>query len=176
MPVPQTFFVIIGTAALYGLTAPLVARRLGLAKAEPQGVLFLGGRFRVREMAKVLLDEGYAVMLVDNSLHNVSAARMAGIRPFMPAYFPTPCWTVSRSAGSETHGHDQQRRCQFAGGAAFRPLVRACAGRFLFGKDMAHAALTQWFTDEAVIKKTRLSGEFGFKELKARMVRCSLCS
>lgn len=53
---------------------------------------------------------------------------------------------------------------------------RHLRGRFLFGKDMAHAALTQWFTDEAVIKKTRLSGEFGFKELKARMVRCSLCS
>lgn len=87
VPVPQTFFAIIGTVALYGLTAPLVARRLGLAKAEPQGVLFLGGRFRVREMAKVLLDEGYAVMLVDNSMHNVSAARMAGIPTFHASIF-----------------------------------------------------------------------------------------
>src|SRR3569832_408246 len=85
--VPQTFFVIIGTVALYGLTAPRVARRLGLAKAEPQGVLFLGGRFWVREMAKVLLDEGYPVMLVDNSQHNVSAARMAGIPAFYASIF-----------------------------------------------------------------------------------------
>lgn len=55
---PQTFLVIIGTVALYGLTAPWLACRLGLAKAQPQGVLFLGGRFWVRNIAKTLLDEG----------------------------------------------------------------------------------------------------------------------
>ena len=69
--VPQTFFIIIGTVALYGLTAPLVARRLGLAKVHPQGVLFLGGQYWVRNIAKTLYDEGYPVMLVDNSRHNI---------------------------------------------------------------------------------------------------------
>lgn len=85
--VPQTFFIIIGTVALYGLTAPLVARRLGLAKAKPQGVLFLGGCHWVRDMAKTLQAEGYPVMLVDNSRHNVSATRMAGIPAFYASIF-----------------------------------------------------------------------------------------
>ncbi|MFO7541784.1 MAG: hypothetical protein R6W97_03095 [Thiobacillus sp.] len=33
---------------------------------------------------------------------------------------------------------------------------------------MTHAALTQRFHDEAVVKKTRLSEEYGLEELKAR--------
>jgi hypothetical protein len=45
---------------------------------------------------------------------------------------------------------------------------RHLRGRFLFGKGMTHAALTQWFTDEAVIKKTRLTEEYGFEALQAR--------
>lgn len=41
-------------------------------------------------------------------------------------------------------------------------------GRFLFGKGLTHAALTEWFTDEAVVKKTKLSEEYGLDEMKAR--------
>jgi hypothetical protein len=45
---------------------------------------------------------------------------------------------------------------------------RHLRGRFLFGKGMTHMALSQQFTGEAVVKKTRLSEEFGFDELKAQ--------
>lgn len=40
--VPYTFIVIIATVTIYGLSAKPVARLLGVAKAEPHGVLFLG--------------------------------------------------------------------------------------------------------------------------------------
>ncbi|MFO7541783.1 MAG: NAD-binding protein [Thiobacillus sp.] len=59
----------------------------GAGQAHPQGVLFLGGHHWVRTLAKALLDEGYPVMLVDNSRHNVSAARMAGIPAFYASIF-----------------------------------------------------------------------------------------
>ena len=187
--VPQTFFVIIGTVALYGLPAPRVARRLGLAKAEPQGVLFLGGRFWVREMAKVLLDEGYPVMLVDNSQHNVSAARMAGIPAFYASIFSdTVLDRVEISGIGKLMAMTSNDDVNSLAALHFAPLFgraqayqlmpedekqlaahsRHLRGRFLFGKDMTHAALTRWFTDEAVVKKTRLSEEFGFEELKAQ--------
>jgi hypothetical protein len=187
--VPQTFFVIICTVALYGLTTPLVARRLGLSKAEPQGVLFLGGRFWVREMAKMLQNEGYSVMLVDNSQHNVSAARMAGIPAFYVSIFSdTVLDRVEISGIGKLMAMTGNDDVNSLAALHFSPLFgrahayqlmpedeeqieahsRHLRGRFLFGKDMTHAALTRWFTDEAVVKKTRLSEEFGIEELKAQ--------
>ena len=187
--VPQVFFVIIGTVALYGLTAPLVARRLGLAKAAPQGVLFLGGRFWVREMAKVLQDEGYPVMVVDNSQHNVSAARMAGIPAFYASIFADNVLDRVEISGigklMAMTGNDDVNSLAalhfaplFGRAQAYQLMPedeklleahsRHLRGRLLFGREMTHAALTQWFTDGAVVKKTRLSEEFGFDELRTQ--------
>ncbi len=187
--VSQTFLVIIGTVALYGLTAPWMARRLGLAKADPQGVLFLGGRFWVRNLAKTLLDEGYPVMLVDNSRHNVSAARMAGIPSFYASIFADNVLNRVEISGigklMAMTGNDDVNSLaalHFApvfGRAQVYQLIpedeklleahsRHLRGRFLFGKGMTHTALSQRFTDEAIIKKTKLSEEFGIEELNAQ--------
>jgi len=187
--VPQTFFVIIGTVALYGLSAPLVARRLGLAKAQPQGVLFLGGHHWVRGIAKTLQDEGYPVMLVDNSRHNISAARMAGIPAFYASIFSDNvldrveingigklmAMTVNDDVNSLAALHFAQL---FSRSQVYQLMPeddslldahsRHLRGRILFGKGLTHAALTEWFTDEAVVKKTKLSEEYGLEELKTR--------
>lgn len=77
--VPVTFLTIMATVAWYGLTAAFVARRLGVAEANPQGVLFVGAQDWVREIASALKDKGYRVLLVDNNWDNVNAARMAGL-------------------------------------------------------------------------------------------------
>lgn len=187
--VPQTFFVIIGTVALYGLTAPLLARRLGLSKADPQGVLFLGGRFWVREMARVVQEEGYPVMLVDNSRHNVSAARMAGIPAFYASIFADNVLDRVEISGIgkllAMTGNDDVNSLAalhfaplFGRAQAYQlmpedeKLVEAHSrhlrGRFLFAKGMTHTALTRQFTDKAVVKKTRLTETFGLDELRAQ--------
>ena len=77
--VPLTFFVIVGTVSVYGLLAGPLARRLGLADPNPQGILFAGAELWVREIAKALHDEGYAVMLVDTNYANIAEAKMAGL-------------------------------------------------------------------------------------------------
>jgi len=77
--VPLTFLVISASVGLYGLTAAPVARRLGLAVANPQGVLFLGGSPLVREIAVALQDKGFTVRMIDSNRRNVSAARLEGI-------------------------------------------------------------------------------------------------
>ncbi len=187
--VPQTFFVIIGTVALYGLTAPWVARKLSLAKADPQGVLFMGGHHWVRSLARTLLDEGYPVMLVDNNRHNVSAARMDGIPAFYASIFADNVLDRVEISGigklmAMTTNDDVNSLAAlhfaplFGRSQAFQLMPeddkqldaqsRHLRGRFLFGKGMTHAALTQWFIDEAVVKKTRLSKEFGLEALQAR--------
>ena len=187
--VPQTFFVIIGTVALYGLSAPWVARQLGLAKVNPQGVLFLGGHHWVRNVAKTLQEEGFHVMLVDNSRHNISAARMAGIPAFYASIFSDNvldrveingigklmAMTVNDDVNSLAALHFAQL---FSRSQVYQLVPeddnlidahsRHLRGRLLFGKGLTHAALTEWFTDEAVVKKTKLSEEYGLEELKTR--------
>ncbi len=187
--VPQTFFVIIGTVMIYGLTAPWAARRLGLAKVKPQGVLFMGGHAWVRELAKTLLDEGFPVMLVDNSRHNVSAARMDGIPAFYASIFADNVLDrveisgigklMAMTANDDVNSLAALHFAPLFGRAQAYQLIpedetlhdaqsRHLRGRFLFGKGLTHAELTQWFAGEAVIKKTHLSEEFDVEALQAR--------
>ncbi len=77
--VPVTFFVIIATVALYGLTSALVARRLGVAESSPQGLLIVGAHALARNIGEVLKEKGFRVLLVDSNRENVNAARMAGL-------------------------------------------------------------------------------------------------
>ncbi len=77
--VPLTFLVIVGTVAFYGpISAPL-ARWLGLAGKNPQGVLFAGSALWVRNLAKMLHQEGISVLLVDTNYRHVAAAAMEGL-------------------------------------------------------------------------------------------------
>ena len=74
--VPLTFVVIVATIAVYGLGAGPVARRLGLSRADPQGLLIVGAHDWARALAVVLKEKGFDVLLIDTNLANVRAARM----------------------------------------------------------------------------------------------------
>ncbi len=76
---PVTFLVILGTVACYGVGSPVVARALGLAEANPQGVLFAGADGWVREAALAIKSCGFPVVLVDTNVRNVTEARTAGL-------------------------------------------------------------------------------------------------
>ncbi len=77
--VPIIFLVIVGTVAVYGLTIMPVARWLGLATPNPQGVLFVGAHRWARQIGKALHDEGFAVLMVDSNPKNVRDARRLGV-------------------------------------------------------------------------------------------------
>jgi hypothetical protein len=77
--VPIIFLVIVGTVAVYGLTITPVARWLGLATPNPQGVLFVGAHRWARQIGKALHDEGFAVLMVDSNPKNVRDARRLGV-------------------------------------------------------------------------------------------------
>lgn len=76
---PVTFLVILGTVAFCGLGAGPLARRLNLADANPQGILFAGASRWVREVAIVLKKYDIRVLLVDTNYGNVTAARLADL-------------------------------------------------------------------------------------------------
>jgi len=77
--VPVVFLVIVGTVAVYGLTISPLARWLGLALPDPQGILFVGAQPWVRRVAKALQGLGVRVLLIDANTTNVRQSRRAGL-------------------------------------------------------------------------------------------------
>ncbi|MFT4873135.1 cation:proton antiporter [Congregibacter sp.] len=80
--VALTFLVILATVLLQSLSARRVTKALGLAEAEPNGMLFVGANSVARAMAKALQDQGYRVKVADTSYEEIRAARMAGLEVY----------------------------------------------------------------------------------------------
>ncbi|MCL1038205.1 sodium:proton antiporter [Shewanella submarina] len=84
--VPLVFVVIIGTVVIQSLTASAWAKWLGVRMDAPQGVLIFGASVFSRNLAKILMDNGYKVLLADTNWDNIRLARMDNI----PVYFGNP--------------------------------------------------------------------------------------
>lgn len=80
--VALTFLVILATVVLQSFTARRMTAALGLAEAEPNGMLFLGANSVARALGKTLQEEGYRVKLADTSYEEIRAARMAGLEVY----------------------------------------------------------------------------------------------
>ena len=77
--VPIVFIIIIATVAIYGLPAAWVARKLGVAKPVPNGLLILGAKEWSILIAKKLKEEGLKVLMADSNLNNATRARSQDI-------------------------------------------------------------------------------------------------
>lgn len=77
--VPLTFFVIIGTVALYSLTAKHVGRLLGVVDDRSGGLEIVGANPVARELAKSVAATGVEVKLVATNHSELTKARMEGL-------------------------------------------------------------------------------------------------
>ncbi len=77
--VPLIFLVIVGTVAIYGLTISPLARYLGLADPNPQGVVLLGGHPWARQLAKAIKGMDFKVLVIDSNTRNVRFATQMGL-------------------------------------------------------------------------------------------------
>jgi CPA1 family monovalent cation:H+ antiporter len=187
--VPITFLVIIGTVAVYGLLAAPFARRLGLADPNPQGLLIAGATGWIREIALVIKDEGFAVLLLDTNESHISQARMAGL--------PAECMNVlsesvqneldlsgigrilALTPNDEVNAMAAHEMANVFGRANVYQLPhessdsrrRAPAhhlgGRPLFGKNRTHWEIEGQILRGAVVKKTKLTKEFSWREFQS---------
>lgn len=73
--VPIVFIVIISTVTIYGLPASWVAKKLGVAKPVPNGVLILGARDWSIAIGKKIQSEGFKVLMADANLNNALQSR-----------------------------------------------------------------------------------------------------
>lgn len=189
--VPLTFFTIVGTVSIYGLLAAPLARRLGLADSSPQGILFAGAEAWVREIAKVLDDEGYAVILVDTNFANIAETRMAGLGADCSSILSEHVQEeldlsgigrllamtfndeVNTMAVREfTHQFGRVNVYQLASPSQSsgkrESIAEQLRGRKLFGQQWHHDALALRLASGSVVKKTQLTESFTYDDFLQR--------
>jgi hypothetical protein len=181
-----TFLVIIATVTVYGLTAAPVARLLGVADPDPQGVLIVGAHPWARAIAAELKAEGVAVRLVDTNYSNIAQARMEGL----PVYYGSAL-TEGALAGigrllaitsndevnsltalhfSEVFGSSgvYQLPTEQSATSLDRVVPRYLRGQFLFDSTANYWNLTARFDAGADVKTTNLTETFDYQTFRQR--------
>ncbi len=190
MLIPLTFLVVIGTVALYGLTASPLARRLSLGQPDPQGVLIAGAHSWARAIAGALRSEGFSVRLVDTNWANVSSARMEGLSAYHGSILSEE--TVERvdlggigrllavTSNDEANALAALHFSEIFGRSEVYQLPTSAPrphperefspkhlrGRTLFSDQLTYAQLTDRFREGAVIKRTTLTREFDYEAFR----------
>ncbi|MEQ8787334.1 MAG: cation:proton antiporter [Pirellulaceae bacterium] len=189
--VPLTFLVIVGTVSIYGLAAGPLARWLKLAQPNPQGILFAGAEKWIRQVAKAIHEEGFAVLLVDTNYRNVSAARQSGLPAECASILSehireemdlsgigrllalTPNDEVNALASREfAHLFGRANVFQLSpwdtGTGKRQSVGEHLRGRQLFNDKMTWEELEQRVERGEQIKKTRITEEFTFEDFRQR--------
>lgn len=188
--VPATFMLIVGTVAVYGLAAAPLARRLGLADANPQGILFAGADPWVRDIAETVKEAGFAVVVVDTNFRNISATRMLGITAYCKSILAdyvrnrvnltgigklfalTKNDAVNEMAVREySHMFGSANvfrlRAKDAEKGARSKIGQVSHGRTIFDEEWDEQRLVKAYRDGYRAKVTKLSEEFTFDDFKA---------
>ncbi|MDP2471665.1 MAG: cation:proton antiporter [Candidatus Palauibacterales bacterium] len=183
-----TFLVIIATVLVYGFTSAPLARALGIAEPDPQGVLFVGAHPWAREIARELHELGFPVRLADTNRHNIAQARLAGLPGYYGSTLTEGALDQIDLAGigyllavtsndevnsltglnfSEVLGTDAVYQLPPEGYATATDdtlLGRHLRGRFLFRPEADYWQLTARFDAGAGVKATKLSEAFGYRD------------
>lgn len=84
--VPMVFTIIVGTVVMQSLSGGVVARWLGIANPDPNGVLVVGANPVALAYANALHSAGHRVLVASTNWDGISKARMAGI----PVFYGSP--------------------------------------------------------------------------------------
>lgn len=181
--VPTVFAVVLGTVLVYGLGSGPLARALGLAQRQAEGVLIIGATRFGRSMAEALGRLGLPCVLLDRNPAPLAAARLSGLRtvhadatePHLLARIPmgglgramalTPNAEVNRLAAQqfeEFFGRSEVYRLR--DGHADLELG---AGRSLFNEGEDAETLEARMNAGEQVRSTRLSESFELDDWRA---------
>ncbi|MBN1866052.1 sodium:proton antiporter [Candidatus Sumerlaeota bacterium] len=190
--VQETFLVIAATVAIYGLTTPWLARRLGLATPNPQGILIVGANSVGLAIGAKIREADYRVVFLDTNRRAVREARMAG--------FEAHCENILAEGVFETidlggvgrillltpndevnalaalHVMEVFGRASVfqippqSEGVKTKPeaVSGKRRGRPLFAPHSSYLYFWNRLREGAQVKKTPLSDEFGYAEFRAK--------
>ncbi|MFQ5427795.1 MAG: cation:proton antiporter [Thermodesulfobacteriota bacterium] len=182
---PAVFTVIIVTVIFYGLGAGIFARILRVAKAKPRGFLIIGASSWALDIAEALKDMGIKTVLVDTNRGSVVAAQMRGLQAYYGSGVSEAVLRevdmdgigglLAMTPNNETnalamlhfkHIFSSSELYQLApdkdtAKAARKIISSRLHGRYLFGAGCDYWSLSRMFARGAVVKKTKLTEEFG---------------
>ncbi|MDX9856973.1 MAG: cation:proton antiporter [candidate division Zixibacteria bacterium] len=189
--VPLIFQVIVGTVAVYGITAGPVARRLKISQPDPQGVLIAGAHAWARELGKLLNDLGIQAALVDSNWNNVTAARNLGLRAHYGSILAEDVLNelqldgigrlIAVTSNDEVNSLAALHFVELFGRSEVyqlppsstarkdrrNELPRHLRGRLLFTSEATYAVLSGRFQRGAVVKRTSITDEFNMDRLRS---------
>jgi hypothetical protein len=189
--VSVTFLVIVSTVTFYGLLSARLARWLNLADANPQGVMFAGADPWVVQVAKLLQESGFDVMLVDTNYSHVARAKMEGLQAECASVLSeyvhdemdlsglgrllaiTPNDEVNTLAvGAMAHLFGRRNVYQIAPDDTDSERRQSVGvllrGRELFDGQLTTQKIEHRLNQGAIIKKTSLGDEFDFEDFQER--------
>ena len=187
--VAATFLVIVGTVVVYGLTAFPLARKLGLASADAQGILIASAHPGARAIGHALQSAGFRVVLVDTNRDNVRVANMEGLEAcyanilseqamdeidlggigrFFALTSNDEINSLSTMHFSELFG--RQKVYQLPPSKSGRTAMAEdhLHGRFLFSAECTFEEFDTHFESGASIKTTSLTDEFDFEAFQSQ--------
>jgi hypothetical protein len=189
--VPLVFGTVVGTVAVYGVFSRLLARRLGLARSNPQGIVIVGAHQWVREIAHVLVQNEVSVLLVDNFRPDATAARLAGLDATNANILDEELHReldlsekgriLAMTPNDEVNTLAVQRFIEHFGRAEVYQLAakgdgedekrsasREQPGRVLFEDGLTFQSLDEAFKAGATVRATKLSEQFSLEDLAAQ--------
>lgn len=189
---PLVFLVIVGTVVLQGGTAKWFARRLGVAEAEPQGFLLVGANRFGRLLAEAVHKAGFVVRLVDTDFENVRLAKMDGLDAYhgnvLSEYTEEHLSLsgIGRLLALTSNDEANALACrhfrdEFGSAGIYQLVPRRfkqngrnqgpgmrTLGRLLFCEEATYRHIIDESRGNAVIKRTKLTPEFTYTDLKAK--------
>jgi len=183
------FITIISTVAIYGLTAPWVARKLGVAKPVPRGFLIIGAHEWAIDIAKVIQEQGGKVMIADSNWKNISNAKSKDLDTYygnvlsefaldyinldglgkllsMTPNDEVNALTAIRFAEIFGRSHVYQLSPNAKTGNKQNDVSNHLTGRTLFKKEMNFDHISELYKAGKIIKSTLLTETFTFQNFK----------
>ena len=183
------FITIISTVAIYGLTAPWVARKLGVAKPVPRGFLIIGAHEWAIELATELKKHDVKVLIADSNWQNISNAKSHNLDTYYGNVLSEYALDhlnldgigklISITPNDEVNALTAIRFAELFGRSRvyqLSPSVKKITddnedgiiqtGRILFQKNANFDVLTQHYKGGKVIKSTQLTEAFTFQNFK----------
>ncbi len=185
--VPITFLVIAITVTVYGLTAGTLARWLGIATPNPQGLVIAGAHPLACQIAEALKEYKIPCVLIDSNYRNITAARQQGLRAHFGDLLATRtiddlnlaemgrllamtpndqvnCLTALHFA--EVFGRESVFQLSMGKGGVSESFPSHLRGRILFGKGITFEKLYGMLERGGDIRATRISDEFKVADFK----------
>jgi NhaP-type Na+/H+ or K+/H+ antiporter len=188
--VPLTFTVIIGTVLIYGITSPMAAKSLKISQSNPQGVIIAGAQEWALQIATILQENNFSVLILDTNRFNTNKAKMKGLNAYNESIISDKVIDkinlegvgklLALTSNDEVNSmgvlhfseiFEKENLYQLSPATKedereFSP--QHLRGRFLFGKNITYEHITKRTREGAAIKSTNITDKFSYEDFRKK--------